>query len=215
MTANYNFCGIIVGKAGSGKTYLARSMVFNHLREHPTGIVIAHDPVRQFVADGSTWYASANAFRAAMAAAATEKKPVARVSSIGGKAGDLTVLALELGDKCRNTSVSVKVPILLVFDEGSLHDERTHISDANNELIATRRHRGVGVLLLCQRPGQLVTAFWEMCTDAFVFQLREKHVAKLAENLDVNEEEIAAVCTLEKYKHLHIRNAEGVVQGDA
>ena len=103
-----NYFGIIVGGPGCGKTTLARSLISAHVDEVPTGIVIAHDPVRQFVADGACWYDNAAAWRVAMAAAAAAGKEVPRVSSLGGDAKDVTRLALEIGRaSCRERVLQV------------------------------------------------------------------------------------------------------------
>lgn len=201
---DYNRCTIIVGAASCGKTTLARRLVAEHLREFPTGIVLIHDPVRQFVSDGAGWYDDVATWRREMQRAAAAKQAVPRASSFGGDPRALSILAMELGKRFRNSANAVHVPILLVFDEGSLHDERTHISDANNELIATRRHLGVGMLFLIQRPGMLVNAFWEGATDAYIFKLRDKHVERLADSLDVDVSTVAAATRLQKYRHVHV-----------
>ena len=208
-----NYCGIIVGGRGCGKTTLARKLIAQHIAETDNGIVLAHDPMRQFVRDGAAWYDNAAAWRSAMAAAAAAKTPVPRVSSIGGDAQDITRLALEVGDKVHNTADACKVRIKLVFDEASLHDERTHISDANNELVATCRHRGIEPLFLCQRAGQLVTAFWEMASVAYVFKLRRKNIDKLADALDVDVEQVLPAAALDAHQYIVVNQGAGAEGG--
>lgn len=215
MGYEYNFVGIAIGSPGFGKTFLTRKLIAQHIASHPRALVIVHDPNRQFLEDGAAWYDDTDAWRKAMELAAKEKRPVPRVSSMGGDALQCTRLAFELGEKLRNTAKDVKAPVLVAFDEGSLHNERTYMSNENNLLLATRRHRGVGMLFLCQDMSQLVGAFFKMSTDCYVFRMREEQCIRLASLINVDKADALRAVDLPKYKHIHLRSHEGLVQQGA
>lgn len=208
---SYNFCGVVVGSAGCGKTTLARALIAKFVAEKPNGIVLASDPVRQYVKDGATYYDDANAWRAAMMQAAREKKPVARVSSIGGRPQEVTELAIEIGQRAGNSADDVRVPILMPHDESSLANERTFVSSQVNQLQATRRHLGVGILYLTQQPGQLNQAYFNAATNIYLFRVRRGHLKRLADLADVEEFEIAHATELPNFAYIEIQQGLGVV----
>lgn len=211
---SWNYSAVIVGLPGYGKTTLQRSIIQRHLTE-TAGIVLAHDPMRQFLDLGCRWYADAAAFRAAALAAAAKKEPLPRGASIGGMDSDaITQLALEIGRK-QNTAARVALPILVPFDEGSLREGSgsTYVSKLDNELLATRRHAGVGLVFNLQEPAQLMSRFYRMSTDVYLFRQTEDRAYELDKMLFLDKGTLAraGVTLLEKHRYLHVRVGEGVV----
>lgn len=212
----WNFCAYIIGPPEYGKTTLLRQLVERHFKSMPTGIVFVHDPVAQFAGDGCAYYKDANAWRAAAADVAKNKgATMPRGASVGGSAEDLTRLALSLGEKCGNTHEHVRVPILLAFDEASLRDGSgaTWMGKDDNELLATRRHRGVGIVFNLQDASQLTERFFRMSTDVYVFVQTTENTWKLEKALMLERGRLAPhVASLEKHDYLHVRLVEGIVQ---
>lgn len=210
-----NFCGIVVGLPGHGKTTLQISLIRRHLAE-TDGIVLAHDPVMQFTAHGCAYYRDVAAYRAAAAEAASKKQPMPRGASIGGLDSDGVVeLAMQLGEKM-NTAKRVAVPILVPFDEGSLREGSgsTHISKLDNELLALRRHRGVMPVFNLQEPAQLMSRFYRMATDVYLFRQTEDRAYQL-DNLTSLEKGTlarAGVTRLEPHHYIHVKPGVGIVK---
>lgn len=214
VVTSYNFAAIVVGLPGYGKTTLQVALIRRHLQE-TDGIVLAHDPVHQFVQHGCAYYEDAGAWRAAAAAAAREGKPMPRGASIGGVDSDaITELAMQLGEKL-NTADRVACPILVPFDEGSLREGSgsTHISKLDNQLLALRRHRGVAPIFNLQEVAQLTARFYRMSTDFFLFRQTVDRAAQLDGLLflEPGTLERAGVAQLDKHRYLHVRLGEGVV----
>lgn len=211
----WNFCAYIIGPPEYGKTSILRKLVRRHLTELPTGIVLIHDPVAQFAKDGCAFYRDANAYRAAAAAALKAKKPMPRGASLGGSAEELTRLALSLGERAGNTQDHVRVPILLGFDEASLRDGSgsTWMGKDDNELLSTRRHRGVGIVMNIQDTGQLTERFFRMSTDNYVLAQTTESATKLEKALMLERGTLlrAGVTQLPIHQYLHVRLRVGVV----
>lgn len=212
---SWNFCGIVVGLPGYGKTTLQISLVRRHLAE-TKGIVLAHDPVTQFTKHGCAYYKDVAAYRSAAAEAASKKQPFARGASIGGDDSDAVVeLALELGEKL-NTADRVAVPILVPFDEGSLREGSgsTHISKLDNRLLAVRRHRGVGPVFNLQEPAQLMSRFYRMATDVYLFKQTEDRAYELDKLLFLDKGTLAraGVTHLVEHHYIHVRPGRGIVE---
>lgn len=177
-------------------------------------IVFVHDPVFQFAKHGCAVYKDADEWRRKAAAAAAAKQGMPRGASIGGDAESVTRLALELGERV-NRADDVRVKILLAYDEGSLIETSgsTHIGTLDNQLEATRRHRGVGIVRNLQQPTQLMSRFWLMCTDAFILRATSKQAKQLDDLLLLEPGELtrAGCSRLERYRYIHVRPGEGIV----
>ncbi len=126
----------------------------------------------------------------------------------------MTQLGLDLGERL-NTANRVTTPILIAYDEGSLRGASgsTFISPLDNQALALRRHRGVGMIFNLQLPTQLTARFWNMSTDAYVFRQTTKSAKALDELLFLEEGTLAraGVCQLEKFSYLHVRVGDGIV----
>lgn len=210
---NYNYCGIVVGLPGYGKSTLQQALIRRHLRE-TSGIVLAHDPVMQFTKHGCTPFVDVAAWRRAARASAEENKPMPRGASIGGVDSDAIVrLALELGEKL-NSADRVAVPILVPFDEGSLREGSgsSYISPLDNELLAVRRHRGVAPVFNLQECKQLTRRFFQMSTDVYLFRQTSDRAEELDSLLFLERGTLArsGVTRLEKHRYIHVRVGDGV-----
>ncbi len=197
-----NFQGLIIGPPRAGKTSLASKLVSSHLAK---GVrVFAHDPNHQY--RQCVRYDSAAAWRAKAVAAASSSSKLPLGASLGGPAREMTALVLELGRKY-NTADRARVPMLAVYDEGSLlgSSGSTWIDSEDQALISTRRHLGVGLLYLVQRPTTLHTSFVELATDVWVFRQPMRHVRWLAERANVSELRLMASTTLPPFRCLHLQ----------
>jgi len=209
---SYNFCAVLVGPPGCGKTTLAAQVVKRHIADG--GIVFVHDPVQQFAKHGCKVYRDAAAYRKAAtdAHAAGEKIPAG--ASLGGSAADVTKLALEIGEKC-NRADNVRVKILEVLDEASLGASGpTWVDAQDNELLATRRHRGIGILMNVQQPNQLTARFYGMSTDVCLFRSTTDRAAQLDGMLLLEKGELAraGAAQLADHTYLHVRVGKGIVR---
>ncbi len=210
--ADFNKAVIIVGPPQYGKTTIARREAIAHLRAHPTGLVLAHDPNRQF-RDFCAIYDDAAAWRAALDAATKKKAPFPRGASIGGSSAALRDAAIALG-RARNQAGSVRVPIFLVFDESSLLEGSgaTNVSREEQALLSNRRHWGIATLYNVQRPTALMEGFYSMATDVYVLaQPSERRTSVLEAYLGLPDRALAALVGAPKFRFAHWRAGEGLV----
>lgn len=212
MASGYNYCAIIVGPPGCGKSTLAASIILRHIREG--GIVFAHDPVQQFARYGCAAYADAASYRTAAQAAFDAGRSIPRGAAIGGDAAAVVALAMEIGRR-NNRADAVRVKILLVMDEMSLGASgATWVDRTDNELLATRRHLGIGIVMNVQQPNQLTERFWSMCTDVAIYRTTVDRARKLDQSLllERGSLERANVAALEPHTYLHVRLTDGIVR---
>jgi hypothetical protein len=211
----WNFCGFIVGPPEYGKTSVARDIVRRHLRE-TSGIAFIHDPVAQYRKDGAAYFENAAAWRAAAAAAAKAGKTMPRAASLGGSTADIVALAMSLGRRAGNTQENVRLPILVVLDEGSTSDSSgsTWIGKDDLQALAMRRHLGIGFVFNLQDPMMLTAQFFRLGTDFYLLACTSKHARTLDDRLylELGTLERAGVCALPMHHYLHVRQRVGVVR---
>lgn len=210
----YNYCGVVIGLPGDGKTSLVSTLIKRHLRE-TRGIVIAHDPLRQFEVTGCRYYETVEEFRAAYAAAGKKGEELPRGASIGGEDADpVTELVLELGKRL-NTAVSVRCPILYPADEGTMREGSgsSYMSKLDKRLIVTRRHRGVGPVINLQEVGQLTANFYRLSTNVYAFRLTEPRALELERHLCLEEGALirAGLTRLPPHTYLNLGVRQGVI----
>jgi len=209
---SFNSATVIVGPPQYGKTTIARDVALAFLREHPKGLVMAHDPNRQF-RDFCRTYETAADWRAKLARAASKSEPFARGASIGGSAAELAQVAIELGRRW-NTADRVRVPLLLVYDESSLLETSgsSHIGQADTQLLSNRRHWGIGPIYNVQRPTALTEAFYSMATDVYILaQPSERRTGVLEEYLGLKGGALSSLVGAPKFRFAHWRAGEGLV----
>jgi len=208
----YNFAAVVVGPPQAGKTTIVRGLVIEHLQRYPTGLALVHDPNRQFRDICQTWE-TADAWRAAIAAAAAKKAPFPAGASIGGAASDLTKVAIELG-RARNTAGNVRIPILLAYDESSLMGTSgtSYIGELDTQLLSNRRHWGIGPVYNVQRPTALTEAFYSMATDVYILtQPSPRRTAVIEEYLGLPPDALAELVGAERFRYRHWQAGKGLV----
>lgn len=201
-----NKVAIICGPRGVGKSTKARALVAEALNEGRW--VFLHDPVAQYRGLAVT-YRSIEEWRVAMAAAATEGKPIARGAAFAiGDALELVTLVTELGAKWNSADAS-RFPMTLVFDESAMLAQGTHVERTMNELLAMARHRGVQLVFLVQRRSQLSIGYWEMATDVYIFRQPIGRTEEIAGPLSLARGSLDGTADLKKYEYVHVRSGEG------
>lgn len=216
MSSSFNHAVVIVGLPGHGKTTVARAEVLEHLKTHANGVALVHDPNRQFK-DLCACYESVAAWRAAAAAAAAAKQPFPRGASIGGKASELTLAAIELG-KRHNTAESTRVPVLVVYDESSLLDSSgsTYMGELDVQLLSNRRHWGIAPVYNVQKPTALQEGFYTMATRVYVFaQPSERRTRVLEDYLGLSDGELAELVGAQPFRYKLWCSGRGLVDGEA
>jgi hypothetical protein len=218
--ASLNYSAMVIGLPGDGKTSLQVKLAKRHL-ETTKGIVLAHDPMRQFPRKvGSShfaYYADVGAFKRAASESARTKKPIPRGASIGGlKSDDVTRLALDMGDRAGNNDDRTLLPVLLMFDEGALREGSgsTFISDLDEELLVTRRHKGVMPVFNLQEVTMLTARFYQVSTDVYAFQQTTDRCALLEKNLHLEKGTLvrAGLTRLPAHGYMHLRMRVGPVR---
>lgn len=206
--AEVDYLALLVGPPKHGKTTKARAIVEEKLRAG--WWVLCHDVAWQY--RSCRHWTSTQQYAEASRAAHASGGRFPRGASFSCGATDVAELAVTMGR--RNRADAVRVPILLVFDEGSLLEKSSasHISGADNALISTRRHKGIGLMYLLQRPTQLHPAFLDLATDVYLFRQPPQQLQNLEEKLHLQRHELSALGSAPKFRFLHIRPGEGIVR---
>lgn len=204
-----NYVAIICGPRGCGKTTLARRIVRSRLEAGRW--VFCHDHVQQY-RGLCVPMNSVNTWRTTMAAAAIDKLPVPRGYSFACEATELIDLADELGAK-HNSALSERFPMTLVFDEGSLLAQGTHVDQSFNRLMAVARHRGVELVFLVQRRAQLSIGFWEFGTDFYLFRQPTGRTDEIESPLSLPRGALTGLSQLQQYQYVHVKAGGEMVTG--
>lgn len=209
---DYNFSAVVIGPPQYGKTTIVKGLVEQHLRAHPTGLALVHDPNRQF-RDLCATYDDSAAWLAALTRAADEGKPFPRGASIGGKASALRDAVVAIG-KRRNSAGNVRLPMLLAYDESSLMGSSgsSYISEDDNALLSNRRHWGIGTVYNVQRPTALTEAFYSLATDVFILaQPSERRTSIVEEYLGLRPGSLRSLVGGGPFRFAHWKSGKGLV----
>ncbi len=206
-----NFLGLIAAPPEHGKSSIAVDLGATWLREGCNLFVV--DPNRQF-RRMVRYYESVADWRRAAMEAARKNKPLARGAGFATDEG-LTELLIALGKKC-NTVDHARFPMAYICDESTAKTESgsTHISKSDDYMISNRRHLGIKLLLNLQRTSMLMTAWWEISTDVFVFRQSMKRLRKLGDELDLQPcclRKLYAAAALPPHHYIHIQPGRGVI----
>lgn len=205
-----NYQGIVVGPPAAGKSTLVASVLRSHLDNGAW--VFAHDPNHQFQSLCAK-YKNAGAWKVAAAKAAADDAPMPRGALFYDCAAEeVSSLAVELGER-HNRVGAVRFPMVVAFDEGSLLDDsgQSHVGKEDGRLMATRRHKGVGLVWNVQSPTMLMRRFWELSTDAYLFRQPTDRVRTLEQLLGLNPGELAGLPSLPAYRYYHWQAGKGLV----
>ena len=177
----------IIGPAGSGKTMIAKRYVQEQLAR---GVwVFVHDPGCQFVTSGCIAYPSFAAWQEAARASQKGGRPLPRGASIQARTpSEIVEGCRELGERHNRSRVGrggpPPFPMLLVIDESTLLDTSgsTWVGKSDAEVMANRRHFGIGIVMLQQHPGQLPAPVYRQATDLILFNSSDtKSLEKIEE----------------------------------
>lgn len=204
-----NYCGLIFAAPGFGKTSIAIEIADTFLAK---GVkVFAHDPNKMFRGRAAE-YASVAEYDARVIAAEKKEERIPACSSFNCPAAEVRDLVVRLGRK-HNDMDRVKVPMLMIFDEGSLVDSgSTYISKEDQALLANRRHLGVGVLFLLQRTAMLTKAFRDFATDLYVMNQPVEDLEPVEKSLRLPAGSLRDIAALSKHRYVHAQIEHGVVK---
>lgn len=207
-----NYVGIVQGYPESGKTTLMAEHVARWVADG--GMVVLHDPDAQFCSV-ATHYPSAAAWMAAFArAAAANQKMPAAVSLGDVSEAEVTAAALLLAQCLR--AMGSAVPVLLGYDEAVLLSKTTqhYIDPTLAEILARRRHLGIGLEILCQTAGQLHAQWRQLATDMFMFRWTDsQNLRDLCRQWSLPPSVAEAVPQLPDHHYVHLRPGRVVSHG--
>lgn len=213
MTAlDFNSAGVVLGPPQCGKTTVVLQRAYKHLTTYPTGLVLAHDPNRQF-RELCVMYEDATAYRRAFERACGTREPFPRGASIGGEADDVRELAIDIG-RGINTAGNVRVPIQLPYDESSLlaSSGSTHTGKRERALLSNRRHWGIEPIYNAQTAAALEAAFFALSTFVIMFrQTSERETAKLEERLGLRPGALRFLVDAKRFAHKLWEAGKGLV----
>jgi hypothetical protein len=214
MTTQIDQMVIVIGPPKHGKTTLVRGLVIEHLTKYPEGIALVQDTNGDQFADICKTYDSVDEYRAAVLSSATTKTKLPRGSSFRGRCSSaIRDLAVEIG-KAYNAADSVRVPIMLAYDEASMMESSgsTFVDADDMEMIAQRRHRGIAPIFNCQHSSILTDAFYGCATDVVLFgQPSADRAAKLEVKLGLAKGALTRMVGAPKFVYAHWKQGEGLV----
>ncbi len=210
---SFNRLAVVVGPAEYGKTTFVRKLVREHLTQHPTGLVLAHDPHGSVGRGFCERYADASDVRRALESGGTSERKLVRGFAMGGSSSEVRALAVELGKRW-NSERGVRVPVLQVEDESSLGDGSTanHVTPDDRALASNRRHWGVGLVMNVQSPSGVHLMWYEQATDVVMFCLsNEERVRTMERTLGLSKGVLAPLQHAPKFHYVHWRRGEGLL----
>lgn len=205
MSEKVNFFGLVVGGPGYGKTSLCAELAFERLRAG--SFVLVQDVNHEFERLG-TPYPTAETYLTAIAAAASEQKPITRGAALAcaNGADELLDLAYALGQQWNQSHGTARARICVVINEatGFGKSGSTFLGRMQNMVLNQRRHLGLELVYCLQHPAMLPRQVFDVATDVYMFnQSSSDRVRELEVRLGFERGELEPLLSLPRYRYLH------------
>jgi len=204
---------IICGKNGQGKSSLSRELVAQHCREGRR--VFVQDTNREFQSM-LPWFPTVAHYAAANRHLSADGEPRMYGSAAIGDSDHeaITDLVLALSKQYERILPEEKRPqTVVVYDEVTRLKNVLpgYIPPKMEELLANRRHYQVGLMLSCQRTGQLHQGWFDLATDFYVFRTSSRKRVRVMEErfgFDAGVLQCAFEDMAFKFEYLHVHDEE-------
>ncbi len=204
MSDKVDFCALVIGMPGFGKSSLAAHLAEDRLKAGR--VVLVQDAARDFRSICAE-YPDVATYKRALKAAGGPKAPTfPRGAAFALGADPVLELAKELGEIWNKPTGGTPVPICVVINEASSSEESgsTYVGRLAEQCLNQRRHLGLELIYCLQRPTQLTAAFWDAATRVDVFyQRRRKNISAIEDALDRDRGSLSFLGELPRHRHWH------------
>lgn len=179
----FNVCELHIGVPGCGKSTRATARALD-LSHNPGCYVLAHDPAHRIPEKDHTgkrfdvrWHDSTEQARSALGS-----RPVGIHAVACANPDDVILLAIEASraSLAKSRDGMEGIPVLVYIDEGVTMGGATpyRLSPAMRELLATRRHLHVGLIITMQSPQFMHYSMISMATKVTCGRLNDQRGIK-------------------------------------